>query len=206
MASKLAIIFHRLELSASLDEKITKMEEFTSMLSLCSTESLSQEMSVSSMLEVVTQTLSAATEHQRRVGIMRLKMETLWQEVSHGQAQAEFLRMAIDGLKLSWQRIEKNFLIAARGWLLGHFCVHSPHFAPMLIGDTESTRPHTSHLKGWDSQRSIIQSSILGWNKTWDLLEEQVRPLPSGGPGISELDLGPCGAVNEGRPHWAAWR
>lgn len=145
------------------------------MLSSCSTESLSQEMSVSSMLEVTTRTLSAATEHQRRVGIMRQKMETLWQEVSHGQAQAEFLRLAINGLKLSWRRIETNFLTAARGWLLGHFCVHSCHFAHTLIGDTDAIRPLTSHLKGWNSQLKIIESSMLGWQRTWDDLEYQVR-------------------------------
>lgn len=175
MVLKLATCFQHMELSASLDERITLMEEFTSMLSSCSKESLSQEMSVSSMYEVSTQTLCVGTEHLRRVGIMRLKMETLSQEGSHGQAQAEFLRLAVSGLRFAWQRVERNFLICVKGWLLGHYSAHSHHFAHMLIGDSESTRPHISRLRDWTSQRQITLSSIYGWQKTWDDLEEKVR-------------------------------
>lgn len=175
MVLKLATCYQHLELSASLEERLTAMAEFTSMLSLCSKGSLSLEMSVSSMSEVAIQTSSVGTEHLRRVGIMRQKMETLLQEDSHGQAQAEFLRLAVHGLRFAWQRVEKNFLLCAKGWLLGHFSALSPHFAHMLIGSTESTRPPISHLQGWNSQRQITLSSILGWQKTWDDLESQVR-------------------------------
>ena len=63
-----------------IDERITLMEDFISMLSLCSNGSLSQEMSVFSMWTASTRTLSVVTRMQTLAALMLAKRATLSQE------------------------------------------------------------------------------------------------------------------------------
>ena len=167
----LSITLETLELSASLDEKITKMEEFTSMLSSCSNGSLSQEMSVFSMWTDATQMLSVVMVHRKRVGIMRRSMG-MWSEADwKGQAERAFLSLANRGLQSSFLEVETSFLMLARDWLREHFCVTSLPSDVMPIGSIEYIQSPILTLSTYNSLRRSFQSSSHGYNKTWWDLE-----------------------------------
>lgn len=169
---QLATILDDLELSVSLDEKITAMEEFISMLSLCSNGGLSHEMSVYSMWRDGTQMLSVATAHHRRVGRMRRRMATWLQEGSNAQStELQYLRLARSGLELSWQSLEKSFLLLSRSWILGHFAAHSDLYELMPTGSTDQLSIPTSLPLGFISTRQKFHSLTTGYNEIWrDLL------------------------------------
>ncbi|ASH99177.1 putative ORF3 protein [Giant panda associated gemycircularvirus] len=158
--------------SASLDERITLMEDFTSTLSLCSNGSLSQEMSVFSMWTASTRTLSwvqmlsVVGVHQRRVGIMRRSMGTLLRGDSK-DPEVGFLRLALYGLQSSFQKIERAFLKLSRDWLREHFCVTSLPSDVMLIGNIGGNQNPTLTLATYRSTQRSFQDSIHGYNKIW---------------------------------------
>lgn len=188
----LSATLETLEQNASLDEKITTMEAFISMLSSCSDGSLGQEMSVSSMWADATQTLSVAMGHRKKVGITRRKMETLWEEDLVDRAEMEYLRLAMSGLNLSWHQVEKSFLTCARAWLLGHFSVISPHSGVTLTGNTAMTQLSTDTLTAYYSGRTSILDSIRGYNKTW---EDAAIPVSAVMPVAMERPLAPSGRL-----------
>jgi len=174
-----------LELSVSLDEKITKMEEFISMLSLCSNGGLSHEMSVFSMWRDGTQMLSLATAHRRRVGRMRQRMAMWLQEGSKSQsAELQYLRLARSGLELSWRSLETSFLLLSRSWILGHFACHSDLYELTPIGDIDQLSISTSVPQEFLSARTNFQSWATGYNEIWqDLLLVSIPSFASsGGP------------------------
>jgi len=174
-----------LELSVSLDEKITKMEEFISMLSLCSNGGLSHEMSVFSMWRDGTQMLSLATAHRRRVGRMRQRMAMWLQEGSKSQsAELQYLRLARSGLELSWRSLETSFLLLSRSWILGHFACHSDLYELTPIGDIDQLSISTSVPQEFLSARTSFQSWATGYNEIWqDLLLVSIPSFASsGGP------------------------
>jgi len=166
-----AITLEALELSVSLEEKITKLEAFISMLFSCSNQSIGQEMSVSSMWTDATLMLCVAGAHQRRVGIMLRSMGTLSQEDLRGQAERAFLNLANRGLRSSYLEVEKSFLTLARDWLRGHFCVTSLPSDVMPIGNTEWIPSLTLTLTEYNCLRHRFQDLTNGYNKTWWDLE-----------------------------------
>lgn len=167
MPSELATILDHLERSVSLDEKITLMGEFISMLSLCGTKSISQEMSVYSMWTDATQMYSLAGEHRKRCTIMLRRMETLSQEDWKGRAERSFISLARRGLASSWQRLETSFLSLCRNWILGHFALASDLFELMPIGDTENLVIHTSLPQDFFSIRQTTRNLMTGYNELW---------------------------------------
>lgn len=190
--TELCVILETLERSASLEEKHTKMEEFISMLSSCSNGSIGQEMSVTSMWTDATQTLSAVMAHQKRDGIMRRKMVTLWEEDLNDRAEMEYLRLARSGLSLSWQEIETAFLRCARTWLLGHYSVTSLPSDVTPTGGFASVPLPTNILMAYYSAQEGILISMRGYNKIWADLEIPVSAVT---PVIPERPLAPSGRL-----------
>jgi len=193
---KLSSILVDLELSVSLAEKLTKMEDFISTLSSCSRDSLGQDLSVSLMLTDTTQILSVAMAHQRRVGTMQRRMETLSQEAWKGRAETEFLTLARPGLESSWQKIETAFLKQSRNWILDHFACTLDPLEATLIGGIGQTEPSTNIRQEFYLTRADIPILIHGYNKLWWDIDIQVRHLArrSGGPfggGTPPLPGGP---------------
>lgn len=181
-----------LERSASLAEKIMKMEEFICMLSSCSNGSIGHEMSVTSMWGDATLTLSGAMAHQKKVTTTRSRMVTLSLEDSQDRAEMEFLRMAMSGLNLSWQEIERSFLTCARAWCLGHFSVISRPSDVTPTGNTARTQMNTNILDRYNSLRHGILNSIRGYNQIWEDMEIPVstHARHSGGASCSLRSLG----------------
>ncbi len=142
------------------------------MLSSCSNGGLSHEMSVYSMWRDATQMLSGATAHHRRVTRMRQRMATWLQEGSSAQStELQYLRLARSGLELSWQSLEKSFLLLSRSWILGHFAVHSDLYELTPTGSTDPLLIRTSLPMGFLSTRQKYHSLMTGYNETWrDLL------------------------------------
>ena len=168
---ELAITLEALELSVSLDEKIIKMEAFTSTLLSCGRGSIGQEMSVNSMWTDATQMLSVGMVHRRRVSIMLRSMETLSQGDLRGLAERAFLDLANRGLRSSYLEVEKSFLKLARDWLRAHFCVVSLPSDVMPIGNTEWNPHLTLTLAEYICLRHRFQDLTHGYNKTWWDLE-----------------------------------
>lgn len=168
---ELAITLEALELSVSLDEKIMKMEAFTSTLLSCGRGSIGQEMSVNSMWTDATQMLSVGMVHRRRVSIMLRSMETLSQGDLRGLAERAFLDLANRGLRSSYLEVEKSFLKLARDWLRAHFCVVSLPSDVMPIGNTEWNPHLTLTLAEYICLRHRFQDLTHGYNKTWWDLE-----------------------------------
>lgn len=186
MLTKLSAILEDLELSASLVEKNTLMEEFIFTLSSCSRTSIRQEMYASLMWADATQMLFVVGEHLKRVTIMRQKMETLLQEASSGRAEREFLHLAGRGLRFCYQEHERNFLQLARTWLLGHYSVVSPPSDVTQTGDIDQSLPDMPLLEDFDLIRADTQSSMLGWDQTW----EQINLVSDPGGAFSFLAWG----------------
>ena len=169
-----------LELSASLDEKATQMEEFIFTLSSCSNGSLSQEMSVYSMWTDTIQISYAVTVHRKRVQLMRRRRETLSREGwtwSHSENQ--FLILAESGLRSSFQSLEKSFLKHARGWLLGHFAAPLALSPAMRTGDIDPSPCRTQRLVDYRLTQADIQSCLLGYHTIWRDLELSVSAARS---------------------------
>lgn len=106
-----------LERSASLPERIMLMEVLISTFSAISDEKSSLDDPITLMSRASTQTLSHLVDVQEKVGIMRQKMETLLQGAWRGRAEVDFLRLRINGAKLSAQKVERSFLTCYANWI-----------------------------------------------------------------------------------------
>lgn len=168
-----------LELSASLDERITSMEAFIYMLSSCSDGSLSQEMSVFSMWMDITPILSEVTHLRELAATMQSRKETLWQGDSIQTAlELRWVLMAESGLQYAWQRLETSFLTHARVWLRGHFAAPLRHSLVMRTGSTDQWLSRTDHLKDYNSTRALFLSALSGFRETYWGIEEVSEPPP----------------------------
>lgn len=113
-------IFQALELSASLDEKITLMEVLTSMFSVISDPRNNPDEPISLMSTATTQTLSHLGVVRTAVTTMQSKMETLLQGGYRGRAEVDFLKLKIHGARLSAQKVERSFLTCFEAWIRKH--------------------------------------------------------------------------------------
>jgi len=165
-------------LSASLDEKITLMEGFISMLLSISDDNIQLGMLVSLMWADATQMCSLARKHRRRCTITRSKMETLWQGDCSDQTEAEFLGLVIRGLRLSWLRLERSFSDYVESWLLDISHAASPHFANMQTGSIDPSQLLTSHPRDTSSTLVDFHNSMIGYAAIcWDTKLDDVAGL-----------------------------
>lgn len=165
--STLLNICQRLELSVSLEEKITLMEDFISTASLVSSprEALGTAAPLTST--AATQILSQATAHLQLAGIMRQRMETSSQEDSSGRAEGtiEFIQLVLSGMRSSWLKLERSFLSYARIWILDH-CVSTSHlFERTPIGGIDWTALRIPIQEVYSSAQTKCLLSIDGHMK-----------------------------------------
>ena len=93
------------------------MEVLISMFSAISDERSSPDDPITLMSKATTQTLCHLVDVREKVGIMRQKMETLLQGAWRGRAEVDFLRLRINGAKLSAQKVERSFLTCYANWI-----------------------------------------------------------------------------------------
>jgi len=165
-------------LSASLDEKITLMGEFTSMLLSISVDNIQLGMLVSLMWADATQMYSLARKHRRRCTITRSKMEMLWEGDCSDQTEAEFLGLVIRGLRLSWLRLETSFSAYVESWLRDISPAAFPASASMPTGSTDQTPLLTSHQRDTSSTLADFHNSMIGYAAIcWDTKLDDVASL-----------------------------
>lgn len=169
---RLTLLYFDLEGSASSAEKIMLMVEFISIVSCNLSTNSSPRTSELSMLEDATQMLGRCIAHQRRVMIMQSRMVMWLEEPLSGRAEAAWGNLAINGLKLSLQRLESSFLNLLHDWIQSHFAAASLAYASMQTGDTGSIEPLTVRPGAYLYAQRVWQDSVSGYEETWNLISE----------------------------------
>ena len=163
----------RFELSASLDESCTRMEEFIFMLSSISIDSSVQERLQFSMWEAATLTSSSLAALQRRDTTMRSKMamsSLVDSPVRITRAEAALTQLILNGVRLSWQRQQTSFGNFATNWFRNIWSE-----AIRLYGSIASGALHPSILstlppEGYGLTRQELRESTSGSCRLiWDL-------------------------------------
>lgn len=157
--------FHHWELSASLDESITRMEDFICTCTSSSNGAFEVEKLISSMWTVGTRTLAVLREHQRRITTTQSRMEMLSLEGWSGRnrAQWELGRLLISGLESRRQRIETNFGNWCINWIPKLLCATSTVSPAMLTGDLPRYLPSMSTMDELALFREMLTAEIDGY-------------------------------------------
>lgn len=125
-------ICRRLERSVSSDEKITLMEVLTSMLFWISEGRSNPDDPISLMSEATTRTLRHLEVVRESVTTMQSRMETLLQGGWRGRAEVDYLKLRINGARLSRQKVETSFLTCFESWIQRHLS---------LVGRSSTSTP-----------------------------------------------------------------
>lgn len=157
--------FHHWEVNASLDESITRMEDF-----ICTSTSYSNgdsevERLTSSMWTVGTRTLAVLNEHRRRITTTRSRMEMLSLEGWEGRSRAQWEvgRLLISGLESRRQRIEMNFGSWCTNWIPKLLSAISTPSVAMLTGDLPRYLPSMSTMDELSLFREMLTVEIDGY-------------------------------------------
>lgn len=168
MASSLWSSFHHWEQSASLDESITRMEEFTSTCLSTSDGGFDHEDLMYSMWEVSTRTSSLLREHQTRDTNTRLRMETLYAEDSQNptasRAEVEIARLIRNGLKLRVRQVETSFGRYATNWIRNRLRATSILCRSTPTGNLLRCLPCTSARMTLRASRAEWTEEMIGYN------------------------------------------
>ncbi|WGO62808.1 hypothetical protein [Genomoviridae sp.] len=148
-----------LELSASLDERITLMEVLISMFSAISDERSNPDDPISLMSMATTQTLSHLVDVREKVGTMRQRMDSLLQGAWRGRAEVDFLQLRINGARLSAQKVEKSFLTCYGNWIRRPSSPNGPNST-----DTQTPPTPSSMSPMWVPLGSNLS---LEWYLSW---------------------------------------
>jgi len=166
------------EQSASLDEKITQMEAFTSTLLWTSASSSEADMLLSLMWKDATRISSLLRKHRRRLGIMRQRTAMLLLGDSSDQTEADFLILATDGMKSYMRTVETSFLSYWQSWNLRLSALVFPVCASSPIGDSELIELLTEPQANLFSTRQHTLNSISGYERIWtDINLDDVQGL-----------------------------
>lgn len=157
--------FHHWELSASLDESITRMEDFIFTATSCSNGGFEAEGLTFSMSTVGTQTLALLREHQRRITTTQSRMAMLSLEGWNGRnrAQWELGRLLISGLESRRQRIETNFGNWCINWIPKLLVATSTLSPAMQTGDLPRYLPSMSTMDELSLFREMLTAEISGY-------------------------------------------
>ena len=157
--------FHLWELNASLDESITRMEDFIFTCSRTSDGSFEVERLTYSMWTVGTQTLHLLNEHRRRLTTTQSRMEMLSQEGWRGRSRAEWEmgRLLISGLELRRRRIETSFGLWSMNWIPKLLHARSTRSASMLTGDLPRSLPSMSTMEELSLFREMLTEEMTGY-------------------------------------------
>ena len=159
--------FKNWELCSSLEERITRTEEFISIASLTLGGKEGSEELLASMLTVVTPILSSLEEHRKRATTMQLKMETSSSEAltDPHRAEAEIARLLLSGLRLRQQAIENRFGIWYINWIQKVRQLISPNFKSTVTGSLHLSLPSMSPLGTLSSLEEMLMDEIAGYFK-----------------------------------------
>lgn len=168
MASQLWMSLLHWELSASLDESITRLEAFICTFSATSDGSFAVEELIFSMWEDSTQTLSLLVAHRKRDTITRSRMATLSVEAladrSQQRAEAEICQLILNGLRLRVQKVEMCFGDLCMSWIQKRLLLPSGPCSGMLIGSSDPTLCCMSRQQEYPSARGSWTDEIIGYN------------------------------------------
>lgn len=161
------------ELSASLDESITRISDFIFTCLQTSDGSFEVERLIYSMYVVGTQTSNVLGEHRRRVTTTQSRMATSWQAALNGRfpAQLDLGRLLIRGLRLRVRRLEENFGNFARSWIQRLCAVHSASCRNTPIGGLNRSLPCMSHPEDLTLLVEMMTDEIAGYHRLvldWD--------------------------------------
>lgn len=166
-------IFQNFELSVSLEESCTLMEEFTSMLSSISTDSLALERLQYSMWEAVILTSKSLEELLRRATTTRSKMATWWAEdwsVPCTRAEVALGRLILSGVRSSWQTVLRSFGDFAMNWFRNMWLEVLLRYPNTPSGDIDPRLLLTRHPLEYGSTRQLLMESTSGSLRLlWDL-------------------------------------
>lgn len=161
--SQLSTISRTLASSVSSDEKVTQMEALISTLSSITAPTFEDQELLSSMLRDTIRMSSLVDEHQRRCGIMRRKMATLWRGGLSDQVEGDFLQLAMSGLNSLMSKIEMSFSALLNNFALEISFAHSLPSELMPIGASHPNRNSTSLHQAWCLTRVSHLSLMSGY-------------------------------------------
>lgn len=174
-----------IELSASLAESCTKMEEFIFIVSSISADSLVLERLQFSMWEASTLTSSNLAELRRRDMTMRSKM-VRWSLEDSGvhctRAEVALTRLILSGVQLSWQKLLKSFGSFATSWFRNIWSEAIHLYGNSMTGSLHPEILSMSHPEEYGLTRQQLRESTSGSCRLiWDLerLEEGMLSLRS---------------------------
>jgi len=161
--SQLSTNFRLIQQSASLQENITRMEEFISTLSSTLDGSLEAEISVRSMWMDATRMFNLLECHRELAGTMRQRMATLLQadykdqalELAHRRTTQRSAQLAMLA----------NFGNYVRCWLREHSYVISNRFEGTPIGGLNPSLLNMNSQGEYASTRGCFRNSMNGYSK-----------------------------------------
>lgn len=160
-------ILQRWERSASLEERVTMMEELTFMFSSNLKRSEDYQGSTYSMSTATTQMLSLVTQTLERVGSMQLRMATLF-VVDSAALQTEVItraRLIRSGLLLWPARMPILFGRMLKAWIRERYASALPAYRPTPATVIGLIEIHTSTQESYWS----IVGSILSFKNGWTM-------------------------------------
>jgi hypothetical protein len=164
--SELWTCFRQWEASVSLDESITRMEEFTSIALRILGEDFEQEEPMLSMSEVITRTLASLMALRERVTITQSKMgmwsQVAWNDLMEYRAEMELGRLIISGARLQRQRVENRFGIWFMIWIQSLQSHASLNYRNTANGSTDTLLYPTDHQKELDFEEMMLMEEVLG--------------------------------------------
>lgn len=176
---KLWICLQNLQLSASLEESIMRMEEFIFIASWTSEEYFGPETHESSILRDAIRTYSTLVELRGWLTITALRTAMWSREEQSDQksVEIEFQRLMRRGLSLWRQQLETNFFVYANNWLLR---------SSQLVS-TASHRLPTGHIR-WCLNHIDTQNTLPSYRIEWAHSIRGLRRIWAYGQEVSDID------------------
>lgn len=166
MLSQLWNAFRIWERSVSLDESITKLEDFISTCFAISDGSFEVERQIYSMYMVVTQMSRLLRAHLNRAVNTQSRMAILSVEdlsTQSSSAELEMGRLVIHGLRLRVRRIENRFGNYAMHWIPRLLRLLSLHLANTVTGNMQLQFQSTVTLRDLDLKAEQVMAEINGY-------------------------------------------
>jgi len=152
--------------SASLEERVTKMVEFTFTASSILEGREDSDDLLRSMWEATILTSHHLGEHLKRVGTMQQKMATfLGNPSTTRQAEVAILEILLSGLRSRARAIESRFGLWYMNWIPKVRRVLSPNFKSTVTGSSLLCLPPMNPRQESASPLVKLTDEINGYNK-----------------------------------------
>lgn len=138
------------------------MEDVIFMLSSCGNDDSRLKALEDSMLVSAIRTLSLGTELQKKAGTMQQRMEMWSVEDLKDRAETAWINLALNGAKLSLQKLQKTFGDSLERWTHVRFAAISPPYRNMWNGATGPSLPSMQVRQEYNSTYLDLQDSMIG--------------------------------------------